>query len=744
MSQTTARYIIIFLISLVLAFSTQMSRLDFDYDFENLFATDNPDLNFYREYRKIFGNDNDYLLLAFEPKQGVFDSLFLTNLEQIEREIGESDKVRYTLSPLSLKYLVRSPMGFLPVPYMKVKAREELISDSLRFQSKPEILKPFFGKSGKAILLLVRHKPMDDATSRKFVNEIEKLIKRSGIGIYYLAGKAKAQVEFVKYIQKDFGQFLAIGTLLIIAVLLILFRSIRIVLISFGVIVCVLVFTFGLMAIVGVPIDVMSALIPLILIIVSISDLVHFITKYKHEINQGVEYQRAIITTWRDIGRATLLTSATTAVGFFTLATAESIPIGNMGIFTGIGVMAAFGFTILLLPAIITLFPNAIKADSQAKSKIALPNHFLPKLLSIRWQVISAFTMLLIVSFWGIMKIEINAFLIDDLPEGAHIEASFRYFDEQMGGSKPWELNIAVADTSTQGIYDWRVIRELEKLEHYVQETYGVVGLSSPLTNLRIYEKALSGRFALPDSAEYVRWPKSWTISRKTDIMEKFNDASEKNGRFTGFVSDLGSKEAIRRDHLLQEFINKNIDSDVLKVRLTGTTYLIDRSHHIITGNLLWGLFVAIVIVAILAGAVFKNLWLVVVTLTCNVIPIAMIAGVLGIAGVTLSLSNAIIFAVSFGIAVDDTLHFVSKYQLERRSGKKHYESVASTLKSTGNAIIYTTIILVAGFSLFVFSSFQTSFAVGLLVSLTLVFALLTDLVLLPVLLCLPYKVSKN
>jgi predicted RND superfamily exporter protein len=744
MTKSTARNIILFLLSLVIAFSTQISRLSFDYNFENLFSTENEDLTFYNDYRKIYGNDNDYILIAFQPQSGVFDSTFLTKFELLESNINVLHGVTSTISPLSLGYVYKTPMGYTPIKYLRIKNNEDLAEDSIRILRSPELLESLFNTDLTDIVLVIKHSPLDDAASKKLVNKIENAIARNGIGEYHLAGKAKAQTEFVTFIQQDFGTFLGIGTLLIIIVLWMMFRSVIIVFASLAITICVLIFTFGIMGVAGVPIDVMAALIPLLLIIVSISDLIHFLTKYKQEINEGREVSLALKNTWKDVGLATFLTSATTAIGFFTLLTAKSIPIGNMGLYTGIGVLAAFIFTILLLSSLLTIFPETIVATKDKEPIQLFSDQLLVQLFNKRLPVIGGFIMLALISLWGVSKIDINAKLIDDLPNGSKIKNSFIYFDNEIGGSKPWELSLKLADTSKNNFYSWEVLQQISLLEKYLIDEYGVIALQSPLTHVRLFNKALTGKYALPDSTVYGSWPNAWHIFGERNHEDQVLRLDGSAGRMTGFVKDFGSKLSIEKDEHLETFISEQLNVDLLNIRLTGTTYLIDRSHHIISINLLYGLLLAVVAVALIAGMVFRNVWLVAVTLICNMLPVLLIGGTLGFFGISLSLANSIIFVVSFGIAVDDTLHFVSRYRMELKKNVTHKTAIIQAMHTTGKAIISTTLVLMAGFFLLLFSAFNTTFSIGLLISLTLLYALLVDLILLPVLLSIPYSVNSK
>lgn len=744
MSKSTARYIILGLLVVVLFSITQLPALRFDYDFESLFSTDDPELVYYQSYRKNFGNDNDYLMLGFEPIGGIFNSDFLTRIDQLSAELSTLPEITLISNPADINYPVKTPLSMVLVPYLHPESDQKLIRDSTALVKEAGLMGLLISTDLKAIRLIIRHQPLDLEDGGILVRKIEKILDDQDFEEFYLAGKAKAQVVFVESIQKDFQLFLGIGALLIIGVMWWIFRSVPLILISVAVIGLVLAITFSGMALFKVPIDVMGALIPMILVIVSMSDIIHFSSRYKDELSQDQDTVRALKTTWNEVGQATLLTSVTTAIGFFTLLTASSKPISQMGIVTGSGVLIAFAVTFTLLPAIITVWPDFIKPARNTKDASA--NKLTPGLSFVQkhgLRINLIFGVLTAAAIVGLARLEINAKLINDLPEPSSIKSSFLFFEEKFGGSKPWELSIRLQD-STASVYDADIVAELSKLTDYLSSAYGVSSLVSPLTPVRLYNKAVSTDYAVPDNEAYNQWGGRWKVIRQKLVPSGITIQTGDQSRFSGFVPDYGSKISQAKDRALETFISENIDSKEIDVRLTGTTYLIDRSHDFISQNLLNGLLIAILTIAVILGVVYRRISLVLISLTCNLLPLLFIAGVLAWMSIPLSLSNTIIFAVSFGIAVDDTVHFLSKYNQEVKKGRTSTEAVAKTLQSTGKAIIFTSLILITGFSLFIFSSFQTTFSIGLLISLTLIFAVAIDLYLLPSLLLLTSKSSES
>jgi hypothetical protein len=211
-------------------------------------------------------------------------------------------------------------------------------------------------------------------------------------------------------------------------------------------------------------------------------------------------------------------------------------------------------------------------------------------------------------------------------------------------------------------------------------------------------------------------------------------------GRITGRMNDIGSKVSLEKNEAFYTFVAHHIDTSAINIRITGTSLLIDKSNQYLSRNMLEGLLIAFFVVAVITALLFYSIRMIVIVLIPNIIPLLMIAAFMGFAGITLKLSTAIIFTIAFGIAVDDTIHFISKLRLELSKGTPIIFAIRRTYITTGKAIIITTLILVGGFISLLLSSFGGTFYMGVLVGLTLLLAVIIDLTLLPALLILFYK----
>ncbi|MDX5345990.1 MAG: MMPL family transporter, partial [Hymenobacteraceae bacterium] len=347
----------------------------------------------------------------------------------------------------------------------------------------------------------------------------------------------------------------------------------------------------------------------------------------------------------------------------------------------------------------------------------------------------------------GISLIRIDATMLDDLSEEDPIRQDFMYFEQNFSGVRPFEMHLITGPEHE--IFDLEVLQEIEKLESYLQSEYGLNFIASPLTVIKAANRSLNGGsntyYKLPESkAELNKITRRLRGLAKREEFTRLITEDLQEGRLTGKMSDIGSARANVLNDSLQHFIQKKLNLKVLQPKLTGSAVLLDKNNEYLTRNMMEGLMIAFLVIGGIVGLLFRSWKMLLLGLIPNVLPLLMIGAVMGFGGVNLKVSTSIIFTIAFGIAVDDTIHFISKLKLELLSGKSLLYAIKRTFISTGKAIIITSVILVAGFLSLMLSSMDGTFYIGLLISLTLVFAVVADLFLLPVLLIYFYKPSKK
>ncbi len=744
--------IVVVIVLLITAFHIySMRTLRFDYNFENFFPIGDEDLIYYQGFRENFENDNDYLLLGFKREQGFFNQQFLNNLKNFRQQLSENKSVIEIQGPTGLFNPIKSPGGLFKIPIIHVDNPDLYKKDSLKIYNDQKFVGTFFSTDGKAVAMLLKHTPLiEKPEADSLVSIIEELSLQHQITPIFVAGKAKAQGVYIDKMKIELVLFLSISMLLVITFLSLAYRSFLQVIVPLLVVILSVIWILGIMGLFNKPLDIMLVLLPSIMFVVAMSDVVHILTKYIEELRLGHGKISALKTTMKEVGLATFLTSITTAIGFLTLYTASIKPIREFGLYTAIGVFVAFILAFSLLPAILLLTkaPAVVHKDKFREKWLKyLSNAFIKVLRNVR--LISIISIVIIgLALIGISKIVINTYLLEDIPNDDPLKEEFTFFDEKFGGSRPLEVAIMVTDSS-KTIFDLDVLKEIEKVETYLIKTFEAGNLASPSFVAKSLHQTINGGinsyFRLPNTANEIKnFKKNLRYLKAAGNDQKLIAKDFKLSRFSGKIKDIGSKISLERNEAFNLFVRKHIDTTLVNFKMTGTSLLIDKNNQYLTQNMMEGLGIAFLVIALIVAVLFRSLRMILIALIPNVIPLMIVAALMGYFGISLKLSTSIIFTIAFGIAVDDTIHFISKLKLELNKGKSMLYALKRTYLSTGKAIIITTAILAGGFLTLILSTFGGTFYTGLLVSLTLALAVLVDLTLLPALLLIFFNKNKT
>ena len=493
----------------------------------------------------------------------------------------------------------------------------------------------------------------------------------------------------------------------------------------------------GLMAWTGKSIDVMVVMIPAILLIVSLSDVIHFIHKYDELVGSGYNKTEAIQKTILSIGKATFLTSITTAIGFLGLIFIPIQPIQEFGLFTSAGVILAFIITFLTLPSLLFLFPSTIeKRNSFGFSWQGFLERTYELIISQRRIVLIFLAVLSLLSIAGISQLRLSTSLIVGLQKNEPELKTVAYFDQNYDGYKPFELGIELGENKS--LFDPDVIKRIEKIELYLKSKYGVNHIQSPLNLLREINAGIHGGarkyVTIPEVEDLAQIERYYNSLR---LIESRSQVQNKTGdliRIIGQVPDLGSGHYHDLNYSLIQFLNSEINGNGFEARLTGASYLIDKTDQYVVNSLVKGIGFALISVSVFVLFFFRNWRISLITLIPNLIPIAILFGLMGWFQVDLNISTAIIFTVALGIALDDSIHFIARYQQELKVNNNSI-AIKNAFTGTGKSILVTSLIIILGFSVFLSSGFSASYFLGFFIVLAAAIAVIFDLLLLPILL---------
>lgn len=712
----------------------------FNYDFEQFFPQNDDDLEFYQEFRRQFENDNDYLLLALgNPKGALLDSNFLSNALVLQKKVEALEKVDTVISILNLERPIIGIFGL-----RKVKVLDWTDSVNLAGQSEKinQYRTELISKDGESLLLWVKNEQnISKEDGDELYNRINSIFKSASVTVRAVAGKIQAQGDFVNLMQREFGLFFGFSIILMLLMLALIFRTWWGVVIPFLILIIGVAWAFGLILHLGKALDVMSIMQPTIFLIVGLSSLVHFFNHLIKELRLKSPKDKAVREVFKSLFVPVWLTVLTTSLGFFSLYFTSITALKEFGFTTGLGILVMFLAVILITPGLLYLFPIKIPDKPRSETKFLNLSSLFLILLRKRKVIAVIFISVTILSAFLGSQLKVNGFLLDNLPAEHPIQKSFAYFDTQFGGSNPLEIQLMIGSES-RDLLDLEVLEELDQLEEEVDRLFFGGQIISPLTVVKSLNQAQNQgsvqAFSLPSKGQYQRMQRFLDQAfEKSGI--KVLSADRKTGRLSTRTADLGTLEMSIKRQALKDFTDREINPELLQIRWTGTSFLIDKGHQSVTWQMAKGLGVAFILVGIIAGFLFRSWRISFILLIPNLIPLIWMLGLMYFLGIEFKLTTAILFTVAFGIAVDDSIHFMTRLRKELQTGKNLIYGLKRTFIETGEAIIQTTIILVAGFGLLIFSQFGVTHFTGLLIAASLIFALLADLFLLPILL-LPIK----
>lgn len=740
---------IVFTLILTVLFAIKIPDLKFDYNFEAFFPNEDNELEIYETHRNRFEWDNEFVLLGIENNKGIFNKEFLEKIDDLTNELKGLNYIDRVLSPTNLKTI--SYDGLMPVEkkLLHVSNPDLYKEDSTIIYKSKELMGSFFPKDGKSLSIFMKtDEGLSKAKSDSLAINIEKTFSKYNFEEVHFVGRIVAQDVYLKNLQNEFVYFLAISFALVIVFLWMSFRSVEGIIYPLIIVLTSIYFTLGVMAYLNKSLDIMTVMLPTMIFITGMSDVVHFFSKYVEENEKGISKTEIFKLVIKEVGFPTFLTLITTAIGFLSLLFSSIIPIRNFGFYTTVGITIAFILTYTLLPALLFLFNS--KKIKPKKVHAKTPDVIMPRLMFwvLRNQKkIGIVTLFLLIFFAiGIYKIKVNNILLEDLSDGVKIKQDFAFFDKHYSGVRPIEIAIEISDKN-KTVWDYDVVKQLYQIDEFLKQEYKAGFLYSPAMIVKTLHKAInSSNTEFPTEEEYVDIKEEILKNKKNKDIMRIVTTDGKFARISGKMNDFGSLVVNKMNMNFKSFLDDQINPNQIKVQITGAAHLVDLNNDYMVSNMVSGFIFSFLVTALLTFILHKSLRMVFVFLIPNVIPLIVVAGIMGYAGIELKAATSLVFSIAFGIATDDTIHFISRLKIELDQGKNLLYAFKRTFLETGKPIVLTSFILTGGFISLTISDFQSTFYFGFLLCITMLIALLADLFLLPVLLFWIYsnRTKKN
>ena len=724
----------------------------FTYTEANMLPDDHQVNTAYNTFLDTFGEEGNLIIY------GVKDSLLFTpsNFSAwgiLSKELGQAPEVDLTLSVGDLQKLKKrtDSIGFEMVPLVKDSILSEKQLKKLQYELFEKL--PFYNglvyspdkKSVRTAVYL--KKDIVNTPARKIF--IEKVLipkiaafeKQTGMKVY-TSGMPYIRTLNSQNIIDEIGMFIGAAVIVTSIIFFFFFRSFRATFISMITVIIGVLWAFGILGLLKYEITVLTALIPPLIIVIGIPNCIFLINKYHQEIKQHGNQAKSLQRVIAKVGNATLMTNVTTASGFATFILTNSQLLKEFGIVASICIIAIFLLCLLIIPIVYSFMAVPKNKHLNHLNKRWI-NRFVDWMENkVRHNRIAIYIIsigLLCVSIIGIYNIKISGSLVEDMPKKTEFFKSIRFFEKEYKGIMP--LEILVDTKRKKGVMKLATLKRMNELQEYIEE-FPEFSQSLSVVDLVKYSKQAyyNGNpeyYQLPNSQErsfILSYAKSST--KDTNLLKSYVDSTGQFARITTFMKDIGTERFDRIEEDLKAKALKIFPQDRYNVSFTGKALLFQKGTKYLVKNLIISLSLAILLIALFMAWMFRSFRMILVSLIPNLLPLIITAGLMGFLGVPIKPSTILVFSIAFGISVDDTIHFLAKYRQELIANNwKIKKSVYAALRETGVSMFYTSIVLFFGFSVFTISSFGGTVALGALVSVTLVFAMLANLMLLPSLL---------
>lgn len=556
--------------------------------------------------------------------------------------------------------------------------------------------------------------------------------------VAHLSGLPYILFANAKKMTKEIQVFIVL-TLLVTATILYLFlKSFRATFFSLIVVILGVLTTFGLMGLLDVQLTIVLTLIPPLVIVISVPNCIYLINKYHAEYkvhgNKVLALQRVV----RKIGYVTLLTNVTTALGFAAFILTDSLTLVDFGIITSVNIIIIFILSITIIPITYSYSrpPKERHYKHLDKKWVRGLITSLEHMVQYHRNWVYAVTLaIVVIGIYGVSRMETTGKLSDDFSKKDPVYKDLKFLEKSFGGIVP--LDIIVDTKKENGVQKASTLKKIEELKTLLEDEEI---LSKPLSIVELVKFANQGflggapeMYALPTrqvrSSLLAYLPKGGN----SDILRSMVDSNQQRARIIYQVADIDSPEMKEFYNRLQTRVDSIFDSEKYDVTITGASVKFMKGTKYLVDNLILSLALAIVVISIIMAFLFGSAKMVFISIVPNLIPLLLTGGIMGLVGIPLKPSTILVFSIAFGISVDDTIHFLAKYRQELRANNWDIKkSVIIAIRETGVSMFYTSIVLLFGFSILMASEFGGSQALGFLVGITLFFAMLSNLVVLP------------
>ena len=750
--------LIVLLAGITVFMAWKAKDVEMTYDFAQVVSQKDPDMIYFQDFKKRFGEDGNVLVMGLQDssiyKLGNFNELraLTDTLTKVEGVNG----VLSVTKLLSLKFDTTSN-SFQATPIFATAPRSQAELDSLmRAANRVELYKgQLISPTTGATLLALTMDPkyLNSSKRQAVMNNIlgysTQFEKKTGIKLHY-AGLPYVRSTMTSKVASEMKFFTILAMIVTGITLLVFFRTWSAVLFPLIVVGVTVVWCIGSIVLLGFKINLLTGLIPSIIIVIGIPNCTYLLSRYHYDYRKSGNQMLAMTRVIRKIGLVTLMNNTTTAVGFIVFAFTDIAILYQFGLVATINIFAAFVISFILIPAVFTYLPPPTPKQLEHLDAAPLTKllEFFDHLVLDRRPTVYLIAMVLVAgAAIGISRIESVSYMVDDLPKKSSVNSDLAFFESHFNGVMPLEFEV---DThKKRGLFKLKNLEKIDQFEKFLRTQPEL----SPPVSMVSFLKASTQAFYNGDPASY-RLPdnseKNFILSAlanskgsgggtgmNSKLLRSFADSAGQKARISLKIADIGSQnlDTLMNKRILPE-MKRIFKGTGIDIRPTGTTIIFTKGNEYVINTLKESLAIAFGLVGLVVLFLFRSFKTVLFALIPNAVTLILTAGIMGYFNIALKPSTALIYVIALGIDGDNSIHLLAKYRQEMAAnGGRVREAVSVTLSEAGTSMIYTSIVLFVGFSIFAFSEFGGTKALGMLMSASLLITNFSNLILLPAML---------
>ncbi len=716
----------------------------------------------YESFKKRFGEDGSVMVIGIETDK-MFDLAFFQQWQDLVKEIKGIKAIKDVVYAGNIPRVIKndSVKRFETKPLIAQRAISQAEVDTVKARlDKLPFYKGFIiNEAGNVHLMMITfdQKAINDKSRVTAVKEIKALVQKfeeaQKVDLH-LSGMPFIRTEMTAQISTELGIFLGLAILVTSLILLVFFRNLKVMLVSLVVVLVGIVSALGIIVLFGFKITIISGLIPPLVVVIGVPNAIFLVNKYLEEYALHGDKEQALKVTIEKIGQTLILSNLTTSIGFGVFAFTGSTFLIEFGIVAAINVMLTYVVSLILIPVMFSyLAPPSSKQTSRLESgRISKILIGIDKWVNYRRVYIYLIIIAIVsVSVYGMSKIKSNGYIVDGLANDNPIYLDLKFVEKNFKGIMPFEVAIDTYEAgrvmSSPELFT-KIKRMEKEFAKYPEFTKPVSLVTAAKFIYQAYRGGDPKYFVLPgiDELSKLKDYNSSLSGGKQNLAKGFIDSTKRYTRVSFQIADCGT---VRTNELIKELqpkidtiFNYNAETNELykkgdkqgyDAKITGNSVIFAWQNEFLQGNLIESTFQAIVLICIIMALLFRSWKMVLISTLPSLIPLLITAGLMGFFDINLKYSTILIFSIAFGISSDGTIYFLTRYKDELlNKNKTAKQAINATILNTGVSMFYTAIVLFIGFFIFTASSFKGTQSLGILVSITLLMAMICNLILLP------------